>query len=107
MNELKHVLKLTLIEKKDVSIAIFFGFLAGIASVALMGSSGYLISKAALTSQMTTLVVMAACLKLFGFASALSRYGERLYSHRATFTMLSHLRVSFFERLTFFEQKIV
>lgn len=99
MNELKHILKLTLMEKKDVSIAIFFGFLAGIASVALMGSSGYLISKAALTSHMTTLVVMAACLKLFGFASALSRYGERLYSHRATFTMLSHLRVSFFERL--------
>ncbi|AQU78192.1 MULTISPECIES: thiol reductant ABC exporter subunit CydC [Planococcus] len=100
MNELKHILKLTFIEKKDVSIAISFGFLAGIASVALMGSSGYLISKAALTSQMTTLVVMAACLKLFGFASALSRYGERLYSHRATFTMLSHLRVSFFERLS-------
>ncbi|AIY04309.1 amino acid ABC transporter, ATP-binding protein [Planococcus sp. PAMC 21323] len=100
MSELKHILKLTLLEKKDVLIAIFFGFLAGIASVALMGSSGYLISKAALTSQMTTLVVMAACLKLFGFASALSRYGERLYSHRATFTMLSHLRVSFFERLT-------
>ena len=99
MNELKHVLKLTLMEKKDVSVAIFFGFLAGIASVALMGSSGYLISKAALTSHMTTLVVMAACLKLFGFASALSRYGERLYSHRATFTMLSHLRVSFFDRL--------
>ncbi|EIM06561.1 cysteine ABC transporter permease/ATP-binding protein [Planococcus antarcticus DSM 14505] len=99
MNELKHVLKLTLIEKKDVSIAIFFGFIAGVAGVALMGSSGYLISKAALTSQMTTLVVMAACLKLFGFVSALSRYGERLYSHRTTFTMLSHLRVSFFERL--------
>ncbi|EGA91146.1 cysteine ABC transporter permease/ATP-binding protein [Planococcus donghaensis MPA1U2] len=100
MIELKGVLKLTLLEKKDVLIAIFFGFLAGVASVALMGSSGYLISKAALTSQMTTLVVMAACLKLFGFASALSRYAERLYSHRATFTMLSHLRVSFFERLS-------
>ncbi|MCH4826521.1 thiol reductant ABC exporter subunit CydC [Planococcus halocryophilus] len=100
MSDLKDILKLTLLEKKDVLIAIFFGFLAGIASVALMGSSGYLISKAALTSQMTTLVVMAACLKLFGFASALSRYGERLYSHRATFTMLSHLRVSFFERLS-------
>lgn len=100
MNELTYILKLTLVEKRDVSIAIFFGFLAGVASVALMGSSGYLISKAALTSHMTTLVVMAACLKLFGFASALSRYGERLYSHQATFTMLSHLRVSFFERLT-------
>ncbi|MDN7243287.1 thiol reductant ABC exporter subunit CydC [Planococcus sp. N028] len=100
MKELKHIFKLTIMEKRDVALAIFFGFIAGIAGVALLASSGYLISKAALTTQMTTLVVMAACLKLFGFASALSRYAERLYSHRATFTMLSNLRVSFFERLS-------
>lgn len=99
MKELKQVLLLTIREKRDVSIAIFFGFLAGIAGVALMASSGYLISKAALTSQMTILIVMGACLKLFGLVSALSRYAERLFSHRATFTMLSNLRVSFFERL--------
>jgi ATP-binding cassette, subfamily C, bacterial CydC len=100
MSELKHIFKLTIMEKRDVALAIFFGFIAGIAGVALLASSGYLISKAALTTQMTTLVVMAACLKLFGFVSALSRYAERLYSHRATFTMLSNLRVSFFERLS-------
>lgn len=99
MKELKQVLLLTIREKRDVSIAIFFGFLAGIAGVALMASSGYLISKAALTSQMTILIVMGACLKLFGLVSALSRYAERLFSHRATFSMLSNLRVSFFERL--------
>lgn len=99
MKELKQVLMLTIREKRDVSIAIFFGFLAGIAGVALMASSGYLISKAALTSQLTILIVMGACLKLFGLVSALSRYAERLFSHRATFTMLSNLRVSFFERL--------
>lgn len=99
MKELKQVLLLTIREKRDVSIAIFFGFLAGIAGVALMASSGYLISKAALTSQMTILIIMGACLKLFGLVSALSRYAERLFSHRATFTMLSNLRVSFFERL--------
>lgn len=99
MKELKQVLILTLREKRDVSIAIFFGFIAGIAGVALMASSGYLISKAALTSQMTILIIMGACLKLFGLVSALSRYAERLFSHRATFTMLSNLRVSFFERL--------
>ncbi|CEG24074.1 Lipid A export ATP-binding/permease protein MsbA [Planococcus massiliensis] len=99
MKELKQVMLLTVREKRDVSIAIFFGFLAGIAGVALMASSGYLISKAALTSQMTILIVMGACLKLFGLVSALSRYAERLFSHRATFTMLSNLRVSFFERL--------
>lgn len=100
MKELKHAFKLTIMEKRDVSLAIIFGFIAGMAGVALLGSSGYLISKAALTTQMTTLVVMAACLKLFGFVSALSRYAERLFSHRATFTMLSKLRVSFFEKLS-------
>ncbi|PSL40489.1 ATP-binding cassette subfamily C protein CydC [Planomicrobium soli] len=100
MTDLKSILKLTIMEKRDVALAVLFGFIAGIAGVALLASSGYLISKAALTTQMTTLVVMAACLKLFGFVSALSRYAERLYSHRATFTMLSNLRVSFFERLS-------
>lgn len=100
MTQLRHVLWLTLREKKDVSLAILFGFLAGVAGVALLASSGYLISKAALTSQITILIVLGAGLKLFGLASALSRYAERLLSHRATFTMLSNLRSSFFERLT-------
>lgn len=100
MNELTQVLKLTLHEKRDVTLAIIFGLLAGLASVALLASSGYLISKAALTNQMTVLIVIGACLKLFGLGSAVSRYSERLFSHRATFTMLGNLRVSFFERLS-------
>lgn len=99
MRQLKHVLWLTLREKRDVSLAVFFGFIAGLAGVALLASSGYLISKAALTSQITVLIVLGAGLKLFGLASALSRYAERLFSHRATFTMLSDLRASFFEKL--------
>ena len=100
MSGLKQMILLTLREKRDVALAVFFGFLAGVAGVALLASSGYLISRAALTSQMTILIVMGACLKLFGLASALSRYAERLFSHRATFTMLSHLRSSFFEKLS-------
>ena len=99
MKELTQVLKLTLLEKRDVSLAIVFGVLAGLASVALLASSGYLISKAALTQQMTVLIVIGASLKLFGLSSAISRYMERLLSHRATFTMLGNLRVSFFEKL--------
>ncbi|MFD1032258.1 thiol reductant ABC exporter subunit CydC [Metaplanococcus flavidus] len=99
MKELTQILLLTLREKRDVALAIVFGVLAGFASVALLASSGYLISKAALTGQMTVLIVIGACLKLFGLSSAISRYSERLFSHRATFTMLGNLRVSFFERL--------
>jgi len=100
MKELTEVLKLTLQEKRDVALAIFFGVIAGLASVALLASSGYLISKAALTGQMTVLIVIGASLKLFGLSSAISRYSERLLSHRATFTMLGNLRVAFFEKLT-------
>ncbi|HSP23327.1 MAG TPA: thiol reductant ABC exporter subunit CydC [Planococcus sp. (in: firmicutes)] len=100
MSGLKQMLFLTFREKRDVALAVFFGFLAGVAGVALLASSGYLISRAALTSQMTILIIMGACLKLFGLASALSRYAERLFSHRATFTMLSNLRTSFFGKLS-------
>lgn len=100
MNELTQIVKLTLREKRDVTLAILFGVLAGLASVALLASSGYLISKAALTGQMTVLIVIGASLKLFGFISAISRYSERLFSHRATFTMLGNLRVTFFEKLS-------
>ncbi|HSJ36977.1 MAG TPA: thiol reductant ABC exporter subunit CydC [Planococcus sp. (in: firmicutes)] len=99
MKELTQVLKLILQEKRDVALAIVFGVLAGLASVALLASSGYLISKAALTGQMTVLIIIGASLKLFGLSSAISRYSERLFSHRATFTMLGNLRVSFFEKL--------
>ena len=42
---------------------------------------------------------MIALLKLFGIVRALSRYGERYFSHRATFTILSNIRVSFFDKL--------
>ena len=99
MGELKNILRLTLMEKRDVTLAVVFGFIAGSAAVALLASSGFLISEAALTSQMATLVIMAACLKLFGITAAVSRYAERLLSHRATFSMLSNLRVEFFSKL--------
>ncbi|AQQ54601.1 thiol reductant ABC exporter subunit CydC [Planococcus lenghuensis] len=99
MSELTNIISVTLREKRDVALAVTCGFSAGLAGVALLASSGYLISQAALSAQMVTLVVLGACLKLFGLAAAISRYGERLFSHRATFTMLSHLRSSFFDKL--------
>lgn len=99
MKDLAIVIKLMMVEKKDVFLSILLGFTAGIAAVGLFASSGYLISKAALMPPIYALTVMIALLKLFGFARALSRYGERYFSHRATFTILSNLRVSFYEKL--------
>ena len=99
MRDLSSVLKLMLIEKKDIFYSIIFGFCAGIAAVGIFSASGYMISKSALESPVYALAVMIALVKLFGFARALGRYAERYFSHRATFTMLSHLRVSFYEKI--------
>ncbi|WP_017380647.1 thiol reductant ABC exporter subunit CydC [Paenisporosarcina sp. TG-14] len=99
MKDIAIVIKLVITEKKDILFSVFFGFIAGIAAVGLFASSGYLISKAALAPPLYTLTIMMASLKLFGIASALSRYAERYFSHRATFSILSNLRVSFYERL--------
>ncbi|MED1438170.1 thiol reductant ABC exporter subunit CydC [Aeribacillus composti] len=99
MKDLLFITKLTLTEKKDLFLSILFGFITGIATVSLFASSGYLISKAALAPPIYTLTVFIACIKLLGFISAGSRYGERYFSHRATFNILSRLRVSFFEKL--------
>src|SRR5699024_6808930 len=96
---LAYVVKLTIKEKKDIFLSIFFGFLTGLTAVSLFAASGYLISKAALAPPLYALILLTASVKLLGFMRALSRYGERYFSHRATFTMLSNLRVSFYNKL--------
>lgn len=99
MRDLRTIIKLLFKEKKDIVLSILFGFIGGITAVGLFSASGYLISKAALAPPIYTLMVLVATVKLFGIISAASRYGERYYSHRGTFTMLSNLRVAFYERL--------
>ncbi|MDV2582766.1 thiol reductant ABC exporter subunit CydC [Alkalibacillus haloalkaliphilus] len=99
MAGLNIVIRQLMKEKRDVVLSIFFGFIAGIAAVGLFTASGYLISQAALGVPITALTVVIAIVKLLGFTRALSRYSERYFSHRATFTMLSHIRVQFFEKL--------
>lgn len=107
MSDIRKVIKLLLIEKKDIFYSILFGFLAGISAVGLFANSGYLISKAAITPPLYILTISIGALKLFSFTRALSRYAERFYSHRATFTILSNLRVSFFEKLEPLAPKIL
>ncbi|MGD6794748.1 thiol reductant ABC exporter subunit CydC [Metabacillus indicus] len=99
MKDISHIVRLMWNEKRDIWLTVLLGFLAGITGIALFASSGYLISKAALLPPLYTLTVMLALLKLAGIARALSRYAERLVSHRATFTILKDVRASFYEKL--------
>src|SRR5690606_23459916 len=99
MKDLRMIISVLLMEKKDTVLSIVFGFIAGISAVALFSASGYLISKSALQPPLYTLMILVASVKLLGIISALSRYGERYFSHRGTFTMLSQLRVHIYEKI--------
>ncbi len=99
MKDLITIIKVMFVEKRDIIFSIICGFIAGITAVGLFALSGYLISKSSLVPPIYTLMILTASVKMLGIISALSRYGERYYSHRGTFTMLSNLRVSFYERL--------
>lgn len=99
MKELAILSKAMIQEKKDILFSIVGGFLAGIAGVALFSASGYMISQTVFAPPLYTLIVLTSMVKLLGFLRAASRYGERLFSHRATFSMLSRLRTTFFAKL--------
>lgn len=99
MNELAMLTRAMIKERKDILLSILGGFIAGIAGVALFSVSGYMISQTVFAPPLYTLIVLTSMVKLLGFLRAASRYGERLYSHRATFSMLSRLRTSFFAKL--------
>lgn len=99
MNDLAIMSKAMLQERKDIIFSILGGFIAGIAGVALFSASGYMISQTVFAPQLYTLIIITSMVKLLGLLRAASRYGERLYSHRATFSILSRLRVTFFARL--------
>lgn len=99
MKELAAVTRLVLMEKKDIFLSILLGIVGGLAAVGLFSASGYLISKAALETPLYALVLVISMVKLLGFTRAIARYAERYFSHRATFTILSNMRVTFFEKL--------
>jgi len=68
-------------------------------SVALMGTSAWLISTAALHPSVADLGVSVVGVRFFGIMRGLLRYAERLVSHDVTFRLLSRLRVWFYEKL--------
>lgn len=99
MSELAMLSKAMFQERKDIVISILGGFMAGIAGLALFSASGYLISQTVFEPPLYTLIILTSLVKLLGFLRSASRYGERLYTHRATFSILSRLRTSFFAKL--------
>ena len=99
MSNFSTIIKEITKEKKDVLLSVLFGFIAGMAAISLFSASGYLLSKAAVGVPLAALVIIIALVKLLGVTRAFSRYVERYLSHRASFTILSHIRKTFYRKL--------
>lgn len=82
--------------KSWVALAVLLSFLTVAAGIALMATSAYLISKAALATEVATLTLAITSVRVFAISRACFRYLERLVAHRVTFRILEHLRAWFY-----------
>lgn len=85
--------------KAIVALSVGFGFLAIGCSVALMATSGYLISKAALQPPVLDLAVAVVAVRAFSIGRGVFRYLERLASHDLALRLLADLRLWLYHRL--------
>ncbi len=99
MSPLVRVLRLAAPLRRRFAVALALAALALAAGAALMASSGYLISRAALRPEILSLEIVIVGVRFFALARAALRYLERLVSHDAAFRFLARARVDFYRRL--------
>ncbi|MBF9070858.1 thiol reductant ABC exporter subunit CydD [Streptacidiphilus fuscans] len=85
--------------KPKLGLAILLGALALVCATALMGTSGWLISRASQQPPVLYLMVAVTAVRTFGIGRSVLRYGERLVSHDAVFRSLGALRTTVYTRL--------
>jgi len=86
-------------QRRRLALAAILGLLASASGVALLGTSGWLISYAAEMPPVLSLGIAAVLVRTFALTRSVFRYAERLVGHDAAFRGLTSLRVSVYERL--------
>ena len=79
-----------------IILAVLMSFATIGASVGLMAVSAYLISKAALATEVSQITLAITGVRVFAISRAAFRYAERYVIHTATFRILTSLRVWFY-----------
>ena len=85
--------------KREIWFAAFLGFLASASAVALLGTSGWLIARAAELPPVLTLTVAAVLVRTFAISRGVMRYLERLVGHDAAFRGLTVVRLRVYRSL--------
>lgn len=71
-----------------------------LAGVGLNVTSGWLITMASFMPPVLTLNVAVVMVRFFGIARSVTRYGERVISHKSVFKKLAFLRSDIYDRIT-------
>ena len=82
-----------------VALAALLGTWTVAANVGLLAASAYLISASAFKPPLGELILVAVLIQVLGTSRGISRYYDRLVSHKATFGLLATLRTWLYERL--------
>jgi thiol reductant ABC exporter CydC subunit len=93
---LRRILALTTAHRAWIAAGIALGFLAIGANVALMGMSAYLISRAAVVTNVADIALAVTAVRVLAIARAAFRYLERYATHRASLRILADLRTWFY-----------
>jgi len=87
--------------RRGFLVALFLAILTLAAGTALLGTSGWFITAAALSTAGAAFNIFgpSSLVRLFSLIRILARYGERVTGHQATLRFLSDLRAWLFARL--------
>ncbi|MGH9100243.1 MAG: thiol reductant ABC exporter subunit CydC, partial [Acidimicrobiales bacterium] len=84
---------------RKLALGAFLGVLGGLATVGLLGGSGYVVDRAAFHPGLGAIAGVLAGVEVLAFVRGPLRYGERLVAHDAAFQSLQRWRVWLFDRL--------
>jgi ATP-binding cassette, subfamily C, bacterial CydC len=87
------------VRRRRLALAAFLGALTILFGVGLMGTAGYLISRAAERPAVLSLTAAIVGVRFFGLARPIARYLERLVSHDVALRSLGNARTRVYDKL--------
>ncbi len=104
-HELRPFVRRFLAFKSRMALGAVLGLLAVLAVIGLLSLAGWFLTAAAVAGLTAAgaasfnFFIPSVGVRVFAFVRTLARYGERVYSHEATFHILEMLRTWFFRRI--------
>ena len=96
---LRRLLVLTGAPRGRLALAVLLGALTVLFGAGLMGTAGYLISRAAERPAILSLTVAIVAVRFFGIGRPIARYLERIASHDLALRVLGQVRVHAWRRI--------